>query len=487
MRRNSIAANPVLIGAATALVVMVAVFLSYNANSGLPFVPTYNLKVELPSAANLVAGNEVRIGANRVGIVSQVDAKRLENGRTIAGLSVKIEDRLRPLPKDTTSLVRFKSALGLKYLELTRCVPGPTKQCSSEGLEQGDTIPLAQSSEPVEFDEAFSWADEKTRKAAQQQLVGVGDALAGRGAELNTAIAGIAPLLDQLRPVAENLSDPSTKLSALISNLGRFTGEVAPVADDQAQLFVNLDATFSAFASVARPYLQDAITEWPVLQQTLIDELPGQRPFIRNSTKLFAALRPGTRALAENSKAVGDSLELSGPALKQSITLNERLRPTLIELKETASEPIVQLGVRDLRLTTGILDPLLAFLTPAQTVCNYGSLVAIRGASTFSVGDSIGTAGRFQLVFPPSGPNNQAGPAAAPANGGGAIGPESGKPLNYLRQNPYPNTAAPGQTRECEAGNVKVTPGKATIGNVPGNQGTNTEVTTSKLFGSKKK
>ena len=46
MRRSgaSIAANPVLIGAATTLVVIVAVFLAYNANSGLPFEPTYQLK-----------------------------------------------------------------------------------------------------------------------------------------------------------------------------------------------------------------------------------------------------------------------------------------------------------------------------------------------------------------------------------------------------------------------------------------------------------
>ena len=38
-RGASIAGNPVLIGAATVLVVIVAVFLSYNANQGLPFVP----------------------------------------------------------------------------------------------------------------------------------------------------------------------------------------------------------------------------------------------------------------------------------------------------------------------------------------------------------------------------------------------------------------------------------------------------------------
>ena len=63
-RGSSIAGNPVLIGAATVLVILVAMFLSYNANAGLPFVPSYQLKLEAPSAAALVTGNEVRIGGD---------------------------------------------------------------------------------------------------------------------------------------------------------------------------------------------------------------------------------------------------------------------------------------------------------------------------------------------------------------------------------------------------------------------------------------
>ena len=76
-RGSGIASNPVLIGAATILlVVFVAVFLSYNANQGLPFVPTYAINAEVPSAANLVAGNEVRIGGARVGAIDKITAKR---------------------------------------------------------------------------------------------------------------------------------------------------------------------------------------------------------------------------------------------------------------------------------------------------------------------------------------------------------------------------------------------------------------------------
>ena len=52
----ALAASPVLVGAVTVLVTIVAVFLSYNANSGLPFVPTYDLKANLPNAAQLVEG-----------------------------------------------------------------------------------------------------------------------------------------------------------------------------------------------------------------------------------------------------------------------------------------------------------------------------------------------------------------------------------------------------------------------------------------------
>ena len=37
----------------TTLIIVVAVFLSYNANNGLPFVPTYNIEVELPEASGL--------------------------------------------------------------------------------------------------------------------------------------------------------------------------------------------------------------------------------------------------------------------------------------------------------------------------------------------------------------------------------------------------------------------------------------------------
>ena len=45
---GSLAASPTMVGAVTTLIVIVAVFLAYNANSGLPFVPVYRVSVEVP-------------------------------------------------------------------------------------------------------------------------------------------------------------------------------------------------------------------------------------------------------------------------------------------------------------------------------------------------------------------------------------------------------------------------------------------------------
>ena len=57
---------------------VVAVFLAYNANNGLPFVPVYRVSAEICNAARLGPNNEVRIGGNRVGVVESIETTELE-------------------------------------------------------------------------------------------------------------------------------------------------------------------------------------------------------------------------------------------------------------------------------------------------------------------------------------------------------------------------------------------------------------------------
>src|SRR5205807_2675546 len=94
MRRGAVpdvVANPILVGAATLLVAVVGVFLAYNANSGLPFVPVYRLTAVVPDAAELVPGNDVRIGGKRVGEVTSIEAQEAPGGRVSARVHLLLE------------------------------------------------------------------------------------------------------------------------------------------------------------------------------------------------------------------------------------------------------------------------------------------------------------------------------------------------------------------------------------------------------------
>ena len=438
-RGSSIAGNPVLIGAATVLVVIVAMFLSYNANAGLPFVPTYQLKVEAPSAAALVKGNEVRIGGARVGAVDTITTRRREDGSSVAVIGMKLERAVDPLPKDSTIIIRPKSALGLKYVEITRGT-------SDEGYADGDTIPVSASKPTeVEFDEFVNMFDDDTRAAAQENLRGFGDAFAGRGSSLNTALGVLPALLRDIQPVARNLSDPDTGLKTFFNELGDTARIVAPAAETQADLFVNLDATFTALNAVARPYIQDSITEGRPALDAAIRSFPIQRPFLRNTELLFADLRPGVRALRTAAPDLASAFTVGTRTLTRAPALNRRLASLLEELQRFANDPVAPRGIKRTAETLETLKRPLDHLAPAQLTCNYATLWFRNVSSLLSEGDSHGTWQRFIIITTPQGPNNEGGPSSAPANG-----PTSD---NYLHSNPYPNTASPGQVKECESGN----------------------------------
>ncbi len=460
---TALAASPTMVGAVTVLIATVAVFLAYNANSGLPFVPSYNISAEVPNANTLVPGNEVRIGGVRVGQVSAIEPTLHEDGTLTAELDLKLDQDVDPLPVDSTVIVRSRSALGLKYLEITQGT-------SSDGFAAGATIPVTSAvPEPVEIDEFLSTFDEPTALAIRANLVEFGNALAGRGDDLNAALVELRPLLPTLESVMRVVGDPETRLDRFVTALAATAAEVAPVAEQQARLFVSLDTTFTALAGVARPFIQETIVESPPTLDQGIRSLPAIRPFLDHSAALFADLQPGVAALAATSPAIADALEVGAPVLRNAPEFNDELAPTAASLFTFSQDGGVNAGIARLEETAGFLSPALEHIAPAQSVCNYASLLARNASSAFSLGDGLGTWQRFTVFDPASGPNSEGSPSSAPANGGGT---DEG---NFLHSNPYPNTASPGQTFECEAGNEGYAIGQQVIGNVPGSQSTLTE------------
>jgi hypothetical protein len=285
-------------------------------------------------------------------------------------------------------------------------------------------------------------------------------------------------LAEDSQPTLANLVAPSTGFGEFWRALEALSATVAPVAEEQASMFAALDRTFAAFARVSRPYIQETISKGPETLDTVTADLPALRPFLHDSERFFAALEPGARVLGETSPTIAAALRAGVPALNRSPSLQAQLPPTADALLAFQQSTGVFNGLDLLIDTNELLGPAIRFIAPAQTTCNYLS-VAFRNLSNAS-GEDNGLGSWLNVIAfqPPAGVNSEAGPASAPANGPG---------LNHLHSNPYPNTAAPGQPKECEAGNEQYESGVTRIGNTPRNDGTVTSEQSKKQLGEEEK
>ena len=422
---GTLAASPTMVGAVTTLIVIVAVFLAYNANSGLPFVPVYRVSVEVPNAARLTNNNEVRIGGHRVGVVESIDIVEAERSKgassdgssegtetatsndTIAKLNLKLDKEVEGLPEDSIFRVRYRSSFGLKYLEIVRGTGKPAPEgFTFVGTDDGavcdlptdpakfaSTIPESARNgcfeQQVEFDAIYDTFDAKTRENARTNLIGFGTGFAGRGTSLNDAITALAPLMKALRPVARTLTAPETRLRRFFPALAEAARIVAPVATEQAELFGFGARAFAAISADVGA-LQDTISEGPPTLETGIRILPGQRAFLRDFAVLSRELRPGVADLRTTLPVLNEAVEVGTPVLRELPSTNKRLRGVMRELNQLVSQPTTRLALQRLGDTFDAAKPLALWAVPAQTVCNYWNYYFTFFASAFSEPDNIG-------------------------------------------------------------------------------------------------
>lgn len=467
-REGSLLGNPILIGALTVLITIVAVTLAYNSNNGLPFVPKYTLHLQMADASEVTKNAEVHMGGSLVGVVDKIQPGRDSAGQPVALLDMKLNKNLEPLPVDSTFDVRLKGAIGLKYIQITRGT-------SSQTYQNGATVPSAQSGSEVDLDQFLSMFDPPTRAGVQAATTGFSDALAGRGSDINDAIGAFVPLVTHLGPVARNLASKKTDFGGFFRGLESFSRALVPVAQTQADLYANLDTTFGAIAPVAVPFLQDWISQTPPTFSAVIASSPKEQAFLNDTAGLFRDLRPGFATLPRSAPVLADAFAAGTKNLPGTSALDQRLLSLANHLQSYGQTPAVQSGLDRLTLTAKSLRSPLSYLTPVQSSCNYVTLFLRNISSMLSDNVHSGTALRFNLVVIDDVPGSESVPSQRPYTQ-----PEShnGAEKGPIHVNPYPNTDSPGQTPECAAGNERYSGASALIGDPPGNVGLKTETTT---------
>jgi phospholipid/cholesterol/gamma-HCH transport system substrate-binding protein len=468
--------NPVLVGAMTVLVVMVAVFLAYNANSGLPFVPTRELKVDIASGSDLVAGNEVAEGGTQVGLVKSLSAVKLASGQVAAQLTLALSQRYGRVPVDSMVEIRPRSVLGLKYVDLR---VGSSRRVFADGA----TMPIGQTRVPVQFEDVFQMFDPRTRGAIDRNLVGFGDALAARGSSLNDTIASLPRLLGYLRPVAGYLAAPSTGLTRLFVGLERFMGTVAPVAGVNARLFTDMATTFAAIGR-SPSALQATIAKSPATESVSTVSLRAQRPFLVDLNVLGGQMAPATAELRRALPDINPAVEAGTVTLARTPSLNAHLQQVMEALRGLAQAPGTNVAINALTGTVATLNPMIRYLGPYQTVCSDWNYMWTYLSEHVSEATSFGFAQRVLLNQANSLQANNVGQqgATAPVNGGGTTSLTSGG-NEFLHAQPYGAAIDSHGNADCESGqrgyplklNHLDPQGRNLAGDAhtPGNQGSN--------------
>jgi ABC-type transporter Mla subunit MlaD len=488
---TALAASPVMVGAVTVLIVIVAVFLAYNANQGLPFVPVYRVSVDVPNAARIGANNEVRIGGVRVGVVESMEpvpatgrSQSVKVGTTpdegelppvAARLNLKLDLSAEPLPQDSIFRIRYRSAFGLKYLEVVRGSGPPAPEGHVfDGTDDGELCDLpTQQGEfagriparsrngcfqgQIEFDDVNETFDRPTRRAQRENLVGYGTGLAGRGVSLNQTIAELPRLFRNLRPVAATLSDRDTNLGRFIHGLYRTARYTAPAAREQAQFFDFAATAFGAISSDPES-LKEAISEAPLTYETGIRLLPRQREFLANVEEFARLMRPAAEDLRITLPVLNDALEIGAPVLRRSPPVNRRLRAALRELEQLVTQPSTRVTFQRLIEAFRTARPLARYVVPAQTVCNYFNYWFTFLPGGLSEENQVGFSLRQALVRFPGAPTSEVGMGGytglGPNGKAGAAGGGEFRPYEIPITNSHPYGPTGQHNADCQPGQM---------------------------------
>lgn len=223
--------RPWLVGIISILLLSAAVLGAFSINRLDGLRGVYSISADLEDAAGVREGNEVRVAGVRVGQVKGVSLTD-----TAARIELEISRDIR-LPEETTVVVKLKTLLGQKLIDLQ--LPGSFVASAANGgdpagttkryLADGDVIPIEQTRVPFEIHEAATEgtaALEKIDKAALRRLIGV------LGQTFGTSKQELRRALVSLDAAGKVLDDKGGEISQVLRSAEKATATLASSDQD---------------------------------------------------------------------------------------------------------------------------------------------------------------------------------------------------------------------------------------------------------------
>jgi phospholipid/cholesterol/gamma-HCH transport system substrate-binding protein len=324
VRRHRSRVSNLTAGLVAAIVVLVVCYLVFGGS--IPFSGTpFQLKATFTAETQLHLASPVRIAGVEVGTVTSV--KRVGGSSTAAVVTMAIQPNGLPIHADATVDIRPRLFLeGNFYVDLHPGTPAaPT-------VSSGHTLPVANTTGPVQLDRVLSALNSNTRANLQTLVRGYGGALNRRptaaqdasqdptqrgltaGQSLNQSLAYAAGAFKASAIVnGALLGSRPQDLSGVVSGTQRVFGALAADTGRLSDLVSTLNATMGALSD-QQGNLQETIALLPGTLQATDDALgPVQAS--------FAPTRQFARELTPSIRQLGPTIAAGLPWLSQSIAL----------------------------------------------------------------------------------------------------------------------------------------------------------------------
>jgi ABC-type transporter Mla subunit MlaD len=288
------------------IVLVLAVIGTYlGFSKSIPFEHHYTLKAVFASSNNIRKNSPVRIAGVNVGKITSVEHVA---GSQAAIVTMRIDNKGLPIHKDAR--IRIRPRIFLEGNFFADLQPGSP---SAPVVSDGDTLPINQTSTPVQLDQVLTALQADTRHDLQRLLGAVGTGLSGKGARgYNRSIPYWKPAYQDGSEVADaSRGILEHDLSGYVANAGR-TAEALDRNSVQLQsLITDFNATAGAFAA-RNQQLASAVGELPRTLRAAMPALAALNRAFPPVRRLARALRPGVRS--------------SGPAIDATLPLARQLR-----------------------------------------------------------------------------------------------------------------------------------------------------------------
>jgi ABC-type transporter Mla subunit MlaD len=357
------------VGAITLVVAAIAVYFGFAKH--IPFTHGFRVKAVFASANSIRKNSPVRIAGVNVGKVKGVSR---QPGTDAAVVSMELNDSALPIHRDATLKIRPRIFLeGNFFVDLSPGTP------SSPTVHENETLSIAQTAEPVQFDQILTSLQAPTRTSLQQVLISYGQALTYQPTPADDAtqdrsvhgVTAAQALNRSYRSAGPAFRDTSVvnnaflgtsphDLSGLIAGLARVT-RALDSRETQLQGFVtNFNTTMAALADQSANLRTTIRLLAPTLRHAnaAFDDLnrafPPTRAFAR---EILPGVRETPATIAASFPWIAETRGLLGPNELQGVA--RTLHPSIADLSRVIDASVQLLPQIDLtaKCATGVVLP----------------------------------------------------------------------------------------------------------------------------------